>query len=104
MKKEHKKKRRHIDYKGKTKAPVKKGTIAACALLIVIMGFVVYSNSFRGEFIWDDDGLINNNPHIKSFSNIATIFSRPIGSGEERKVGFYRPLQMFSYMLDYSLW
>ncbi|GAF76422.1 unnamed protein product, partial [marine sediment metagenome] len=82
---------------------LKNPTILAI-VLIIILGFVVYSNSLNGKFIWDDEYLIKNNVYIRSFSYLPKIFSEDIGTGAEKKYYFYRPLQMITYMIDYSLW
>ncbi|MDB4349746.1 tetratricopeptide repeat protein [Omnitrophica bacterium] len=70
--------------------------------LIVIIGLAVYGNSLRGEFLLDDIHLVKNNAYIKSPSNIPRIFTKYVGSG--MKYSFYRPLQIFTYLTDYSLY
>jgi len=72
--------------------------------LIVILGFVVYANSLGGRFVWDDHILIKDNVYIKSFSNIGNIFTEDFGQGSGVRYHFYRPLQVFSYLLEYHLW
>ena len=73
-------------------------------ILIILLGVVVYSNSLNGEFIWDDAGLVKNNLYIRNWSGVPGIFTKNIwaGIGEESVV--YRPLQMLTYTLDYSVW
>lgn len=73
-------------------------------LLIAVVGFIVYANSLDGSFIWDDNHLVRNNVHIRSFSNIPKAFSQDIRVSNGRESKFYRPLQLISYMGDYSLW
>jgi len=70
--------------------------------LIICLGFVVYANSLNGNFIWDDRYLVKDNVYIKSFSYLPKLFSEDIGAGGAKKYNFYRPLQMLTYMLDYS--
>ncbi len=77
--------------------------IIACALIIVL-GFVVYYNSVNIQFIWDDHILIKDNVYIKSLSNIAQIFKKSISAGGGSEDMTYRPGQILTYMLDYSLW
>ncbi|MCK5180708.1 MAG: tetratricopeptide repeat protein [Candidatus Omnitrophica bacterium] len=74
--------------------------------LIIIMGFAVYSNSFNSNFFWDDGLLIKNNEYIRSWTNLAHLFTKDIGSGggTGKTYTSYRPLQMVTYMVDYSLW
>ena len=73
-------------------------------LLIIILGFAVYANSLHGEFIWDDNHLVKNNPHIKSWSHLPKIFTESIGrSATGVKSNGYRPLQTFSYLINHSI-
>ncbi len=73
-------------------------------LLISILGLVVYANSLLGEFVWDDIYLVKNNQLIQTWTNLPQIFAKDIGSGASISYYFYRPLQIFTYMLDYSCW
>ncbi len=73
-------------------------------LVIIALGFAVYANSLGGKFVWDDNGLVRDNLYIKSGANAANVFTQNIAAGVGLKVAFYRPLQMFTYMTDYSLW
>ena len=77
-------------------------TIVAITLL-VIAGFIVYSNSLSGKFIWDDEYLVKNNAYIRNFSYITQIFTHNIGSGAYRDYYVYRPLQIIVYSIDYHL-
>ncbi|MBN3038155.1 MAG: tetratricopeptide repeat protein [Candidatus Omnitrophica bacterium] len=83
---------------------INKARLWLSVALIVITGFAVYTNSLNNGFIWDDRNLIRDNAHLRSWSNIPDVFSKNIGEGAATKYAFYRPLQTFSYMLDYSLW
>ncbi|MFH0731701.1 MAG: tetratricopeptide repeat protein [Candidatus Omnitrophota bacterium] len=77
-------------------------------ILIIILGCIVYFNSLNGAFLCDDNNLIEDNPNIKSWSNIKKIFTQDIGQNIGVAAGgeynFYRPLQMLTYMADYFLW
>ena len=79
-----------------TRAPWREALLAAVA-------FLVYLNSFGNAFVWDDVVLIQNNPAVKTWSALGAIFSKDIlpggGHGD-----YYRPLQMASYLVDYSIW
>ena len=72
--------------------------------LIIIMGFAAYANSLTGKFIWDDEYLVANNFYITSFKNLPMIFTKDIGLGAFTQYGSYRPFQMLTYMIDYSVW
>ena len=78
--------------------------ILAQVFLIILLGFVVYSNSLHGKFIWDDYCYIKNNIYITNFSYLPKLFVTGAGAGSDIPSFFYRPLQIFTYMLDYTLW
>jgi len=73
------------------------------ALLIAILGFSIYGNSLKNPFIWDDLPLVKENVRIRHGSGLGALFTESI-SGKETQTSSYRPLQMFTYLLDYSLW
>ncbi|MBN3038480.1 MAG: tetratricopeptide repeat protein [Candidatus Omnitrophica bacterium] len=73
-------------------------------VLIIALGIGVYANSLGGEFIWDDIVLVKESPSIESLSHIGHIFSNRTALDSGGKFYFYRPLQMFTYAIDYSLW
>ncbi len=71
--------------------------------LIIILGFVIYYNSTNGKFIWDDKLLITDNVLIKNWENVSRIFTKDIGSGAGKTYYFYRPIQVITLMMNYSL-
>lgn len=73
-------------------------------LLIAIVGFLVYANALGNSFVWDDRGLIVENPYVKSWRHLLRIFSIDLFHGVWESSNYYRPLQTLSYMVDYSLW
>lgn len=81
-----------------------KRTQLISVFLIALVGLSLYVNSLGGEFIYDDIPLVRDNAHIKILSNIKIILTRDIAAGAGVTYYFYRPLQIFTYALDYSLW
>ncbi|MBN1869831.1 MAG: tetratricopeptide repeat protein [Candidatus Omnitrophica bacterium] len=74
-------------------------------LAIIVLGLMVYANSFQGEFIWDDHVLISKNSFIKDLSNFKDVLTSKLGGPEyHRQHGSYRPLQTATYIIDYALW
>lgn len=72
----------------------------ACAL-IVFLTAGIYGNSLRGDFVWDDRGIILDNTHyLKEGRNVFTSFTEPFFG----KTPFYRPLLLVSFIVDYQLW
>jgi len=71
-------------------------------VLLTAGTFLVYLPALKGPFIFDDFHLVSHNPLIISFKNI-TLALKEIVSPVF--MGFsYRPLQIFSYMVDYKIW
>ncbi len=85
-------------------------------LIIAVLIFVtalVYSNSLKNDFVWDDYFVIVDNDFVKSWENFPAIFTpayfTPLsaltsahitGSGETT----YRPAVTVSYFVDYRFW
>ena len=70
-------------------------------LLIILIILAIYSNSFRNEFVWDDQFLIAKNPSIMSWNYAWVHFALDLYHSFSN---YYRPAQMITYMLDFSLW
>ena len=69
-------------------------------IVIIILGLLVYSNSFQNGFLsLDDASKVTDNPLIASIgiTNIIKIFSSFVFHA-------YMPLAIFSYAIDNSLW
>ncbi len=70
-------------------------------LLLVAVTLAVYGQIFGQEFLinWDDNLYVTNNETVRGFSllHVREAFSHFY-------VGNYAPVQMLSYMLDYTLW
>ena len=89
----------HIDiYKRKSMK-----NITAVAL-IIILGAIAYANTLGNDFVWDDQHLIVNNTRIESFSSINQVFNEELFHQHKKSTGYYRPIQVISYMFDYFLW
>ncbi len=73
------------------------GRLTVCLFLVI--GFIIYSTSISSPFIWDDFDLITENRNIQGWSHIFDGFKGNVVS----QSSFYRPLQMFSYLLDYEI-
>ncbi len=86
------------------KKPLQIKILLASIGLIMLLGIISYGNSTTGKFVWDDAILVTGNAHIKSWDNLDKIIREDIGSGANKKSSSYRPMQIFTYMLDYSLW
>lgn len=73
-------------------------------VLIVFVGVFSYANSLRGQFLWDDESLVQYNPYVKNWSHLPKIFTSRLGSTAKASGVFYRPVQTLTYLVDYSFW
>ena len=77
-----------------------------CAALFIIV-FVVYGNALFNQYTWDDGFVIVDNPYIKSFQFFSHLFKGDVKASTTMRHQlsfYYRPLSMFSFMVDYRLW
>jgi len=75
--------------------------------VLVIAVFMTYGNALFNQFVWDDGYLIVENPLIKTFENFPRLFSGDLMASTAIRhydSGYYRPLSMASFMLDYKIW
>jgi len=79
-------------------------SVILALIAIAVLGTLIYSNSLNGDYIWDDEYLISDNVYVKDPARISSIFTEDFGAGGGKSYGFYRPLQMLTYMAGYSLW
>lgn len=73
------------------------------ALVISVLGFMVYSNALENPFIWDDLQLVKENPRIRDWTYIGTLFKEDIAA-IGIKTSSYRPFQILTYLLDHAVW
>ncbi|MGE5280620.1 MAG: tetratricopeptide repeat protein [Deltaproteobacteria bacterium] len=72
--------------------------------LIAALGLLAYANVLKGAFVWDDEVLVAKDAYIRDFAHLKNIFSENILGGVKRLSTFYRPLQILSYAVDFSVW
>lgn len=74
-------------------------------LILLLVSFAVYFNALSGEFVYDDNYQIVDNPWIKDITNIPTIFSESVWSFQSKTSisNYYRPLMFIVYMLNYHI-
>ncbi len=71
--------------------------IAAAGLILIAAGILAYSNSFQGEFVYDDIRAIVNNPHIRQVLPLSRSLTGPWDSSVRD-----RPVVSFSLALNYA--
>lgn len=74
-------------------------------LMPVIVGTLLYLNSIKGTFFWDDYGVILENPKIKTWKGSLSTFLPNYWKKEFFGTkGAYRPLRHLTFSLDYAIW
>jgi len=76
-----------------------KKSIIVQLLLLSLFTFLIYSNTIKGEFLFDDEHFIVRNPYIRDWACIKDIFLTNVTSGIGFKDNFYRPLSVFVWLL-----
>ncbi len=76
-------------------------TLRTFSLIIILVILGIYSNTFLNEFVWDDLFLIVENPSIMLWKYAWVHFAIDLYHSYSN---YYRPLQMLTYMVDFSLW
>ncbi len=72
-------------------------------LILVVLGFLIYANSFKNQLFWDDDDGIVNNVYIKDLSYFPKYFSENLIAGAGQISNYWRPLVLISFAVDYKL-
>jgi len=73
-------------------------------LIIALLSFLAFSNSFENSFQYDDLHVILKNPSIKDPGNFFQFFLNPqMGSGLTKETSGYRPVLMATFAMNYSL-
>jgi tetratricopeptide (TPR) repeat protein len=69
-------------------------------VLLLMVVFLVYADTLRYDFVWDDEDLIQRNPTTTRLGNFFSFFKiEPL-----YRSFYYRPLVSISLALDYQLW
>jgi len=84
---------------------MKKSIALKYQVLIIIAGiFICYHSVINAPFLWDDEVMVVGNASIKENLNLQKIFSSGAFGGAIEESSYYRPIQIFTYSLDYKLW
>jgi len=92
-----------------TSSPYDKGLIMNKLFLVLLscICLIIYAGYLNNAFVFDDKILVENNPLVKSARLLPNVFKSGIydyWAGAAPYDRMYRPLQMLSYYIDYSLW
>ena len=70
--------------------------------VLVTAAFLIHVPSLSGQFIWDDNYLLGENPFFRSPIFSLEVFRHYLYL--DSSSAHYRPVQNLSYMLDYLIW
>lgn len=73
------------------------------SVLFCLIGFLVYGNTLHNPFIWDDYSLIVDNAFVKDWHYFPQYFTQNLFAGAGQYDGYWRPLQLLSYAIDYHI-
>jgi len=74
------------------------------ALLLIIIGFAVYANSFQNQMFWDDNDFILNNQFIKDWQYFPKYFSENVIAGAGFLSNYWRPALLTVFSIEWHLW
>ena len=72
--------------------------------IFLVLGLLIYANSFQNKLFWDDDDNIVKNVYIKSWKFLPNYFKENLIAGAGLHSNYWRPLLLFSFSLDYKIW
>lgn len=87
-------------------------TFSQQSIFVVLIGFIIYFNSFSNKYALDDDIVMRLNEYVQQgFSGIGKImttdsydsFFRSMGSAGELQGGRYRPLSIVTFAVEQQL-
>ena len=73
------------------------------AASVFLLACVSHLNSLGGDFHYDDQHSLVENPHVRDPGAIVAYFSDPATFSGEAAMAMYRPLVVLSYALTYAL-
>jgi len=79
-------------------------TFEKVILSLIIIGFLLYANSFANEMFWDDDDGILNNQYIKSWEHFPKYFSENLIAGAGLLSNYWRPMILTVFSVEWHLW
>lgn len=73
------------------------------ALGVIALGFFVYANTLRNEFVWDDASSILLHQTVQDPSSVLQLFQEDQHAYAGGQGNFYRPLLAVTFMVDFWL-
>jgi tetratricopeptide (TPR) repeat protein len=68
---------------------------------LLVLGFLLYSNTLMNGFVYDDHHQILENPYVQTLQYVGRIFTTTVWSfqGSEGKTNYYRPLMTLTFLI-----
>lgn len=78
-------------------------------IIIAMLAVIAYAPVFTGDFIFDDQSLVRDNPYITKLQSLSSYLAQEDGIVDPHDqgtfhTGYYRPLINLTYLLDYKIW
>ncbi len=74
-------------------------------VILVLASILVYSNTFKNPFTWDDENLILENKYVQNIKNIPLFFTAKYWRYMHPGIkDHYRPITVISVAIDYFIW
>ena len=71
---------------------------------LLVLGAVLYGNSLKTPFLWDEDALITHEPRVHTWLFFPEIFTKPFLTRSPGFALYYRPLITLSFRIDHMFW
>ncbi len=75
-----------------------------CLALVAVAAVLVYLSALPGEFLWDDVYFITNNVFLRDWRHLPEIFTGDVAAGSGMRYNYFRPLTIFTYLLDRTVY
>lgn len=72
-------------------------------LAVVLLGTLVYANTFNAEFVWDDASSVLLHKNVQDPTKVLNLFTEDQHAFGRGQGNFYRPLVSLSFMFDFLL-
>lgn len=73
-------------------------------ILLFIVGFVLYINTFQNQLFWDDDDSIFKNHYIQNWQYFPKYFSENLIAGAGLLSDYWRPILLSVFSFEWHLW
>ncbi|MDD5194264.1 MAG: tetratricopeptide repeat protein [Candidatus Omnitrophica bacterium] len=78
---------------------------AISLIILIILSALVFSNTLKNSFIWDDEELILENKHTQTLRDIPFLFSPAHWKYYvPQEPDWYRPIRVLTLAVDYFFW